>query len=132
VAALVLQGGTGILLGIVGLVLLAVAAVQVVVGPEGITIGLGWWGWPRRQIPFDEIARAEVLHVEPLSYGGWGYRIVASRVLTNARAIVVRRGPGIRLVREDRPDLIVTVDDAERGAGLINELLRRRGTLHVV
>jgi hypothetical protein len=132
VAAIVIQGGTGVLLGAVGLVLLAVAAVRVVVGPEGVTIGLGWWGWPRRHIPLDEIARAEVLQVEPLSYGGWGYRIVTSQVLTNARAIVVRRGPGIRLVRDDRPDLIVTVDDAERGAGLINELLSRRGLLHAV
>jgi len=129
IAAMVLQGGTGLLLGAIGIVLLAVAAVRVTVGPEGVTIGLGWWGWPRHEIPLEEIARAEELQVEPLAYGGWGYRILSGRVLTGARAIVVRRGPGLRLVRDDRPDLVVTVDDAGRGAALVNELLRRRGLL---
>ncbi len=129
VAAMVLQGGTGLLFGAIGIVLLAVAAVRVTVGPDGVEIGLGWWGWPRRVIPLEQIARAEALQVEPLAYGGWGYRILSGRVLTGARAIVVRRGPGLRLVRDDRPDLVVTVDDAGRGAALVNELLRRRGLL---
>jgi hypothetical protein len=128
-AALVMKGAGGVLLGVVGLLLLAVAAVRVTVGAAGVGIGLGWWGWPRWVVPLESVSRAEVLHVEPLAYGGWGYRILSGRVLTGARAIVVRRGPGIRLVREDRPDLIVTVDDADRGAGLVNELLRRRGLL---
>lgn len=128
-AALVMQGTTGILLGVVAVVLLGASAIQVTVSAAGVGIGLGWWGWPRRVVPLDQIARAEVIQVEPLAYGGWGYRVLTGRVLTGARAVVIRRGPGIRLVRDDRPDLIVTVDDADRGAGLVNDLLRQRGLL---
>jgi hypothetical protein len=39
------------------------------------------------------------------------------------RAIVTRGGEALRLVREEMPDLVLTVDDAETGAGLINSML---------
>ncbi len=53
-----------------------------------------------------------------MSYGGWGYRI-----RPGMRAIVTRGGEGLRLVGEGKADLVVTVDDAQTGAGLINSML---------
>jgi hypothetical protein len=34
--------------------------------------------------------------------------------------VVVRHGEALRLRRAGKPDLVVTVDDAETGAGLVN------------
>jgi hypothetical protein len=53
-----------------------------------------------------------------MSYGGWGYRI-----RPGVHAIVTRGGESLRLVREGKADLVLTVDDAQAGAGLINTML---------
>ncbi len=134
VLAVLLVGVAVVVGGVVAALVLVVAglvvffaAVRVGVSEHGVEIGLGWWGWPRRRIPLDEIMRAEVMDVEPLAMGGWGYRVVPGSMLRGARAVVVRRGPGIRLVRGMRPDLVVTVDGAAQGAGLVNALLERDG-----
>ena len=55
-----------------------------------------------------------------MSYGGWGYR-----VRPGVRAIVIRGGEGLRIGRTNKADLVVTVDDAATGAGLVNALLQR-------
>src|SRR4030067_3201626 len=39
------------------------------------------------------------------------------------RAVVVRGGNPLRIRRADRPDLVLTADDGDRGAGMINGLL---------
>jgi hypothetical protein len=71
-------------------------------------------------VPMAEITRAEVEDISPMSYGGWGYRI-----RPGVRAVVVRGGPSLRLVRTDKADLVLTVDDPQTGAGLVNSLLAR-------
>jgi len=118
VAAPVVWSAASWALGSIGLVTLVFSAVRVTVGPAGVQISMGWLGVPWRRVGLDTIEHAEVEVVEPMSYGGWGYR-----VRPGVRAIVVRRGPAIRLVRIDKADLVVTVDDAEVGAGLVNGLI---------
>jgi hypothetical protein len=39
------------------------------------------------------------------------------------RALIARGGEAIRLIRIDKPDLVITVDDATTGAGLVNSML---------
>jgi hypothetical protein len=56
--------------------------------------------------------------VDPMTWGGWGYRWVPTR---HATAAVVRRVPGLRLDRTDGRVFVVTVDDADRAAGLVND-----------
>ena len=126
----------GLILGILGAILFVVSvlafffsAARVAVSDRGVSIGLGWWGWPRRVVSLDDISRAEVLDVEPMSFGGWGLRVVGGRAPTGTWALVIRRGPGLRITRPDHADIVVTVDDPEQGAGLVNDLLRRRGLL---
>jgi hypothetical protein len=99
-------------------------AVTVIVDRRGVTVAFGWFGWPRRRIALREIDRAEVVDVRPIAYGGWGYRI-----RPGATALILRRGPGIRVVRSERRDFVVTVDDPVSGAGVLNDLLRREGRL---
>ena len=97
-------------------------AVRVTVDDRGLVAGFGWFGWPRRTVRLEEISRAEVVDVRPIAYGGWGYRI-----RPGVTALIVRGGTAIRVVRADKRDLVVTVDDAERGAGVLNDLLARAG-----
>ncbi len=127
VAAAVVLGWVGILLLAISWLAIFFSAARVAVNDQGVNIGLGWWGWPRKLIPLDDISRAEILAVEPMSFGGWGLRVIGGRALTGTWALIIRRGPGIRLVRPDHADLVVTVDDPQQGAGLINDLLSRNG-----
>jgi hypothetical protein len=118
VVGVVLWGWSALVLVLIGLVILAFSEVRVTVGPHGAVVSLGWWGFPSWTVPMASIVRAEVETVSPMAYGGWGYRL-----RPGVRAIIVRGGESLRLVRDDAPDLVLTVDDATTGAGLINAML---------
>ena len=79
---------------------------------------MGWLGVPTWIVPMSAISRAEVEQVAPMAYGGWGYRL-----RPGVRAVVTRGGESLRLVREGKADLVLTVDDAPTGAGLLNSML---------
>jgi len=117
VAGLVVWGLTAVVLVVVGLLVLGFSEVRVTVGGGGVVIGIGWLGFPSWRVSVEEITGTSVEHVMPMAYGGWGYRI-----RPGARAVVVRGGTALRLRRRDRPDLVVTVDDAETGAGLVGAI----------
>lgn len=121
VVGLINWGWTGLVLALVGIAVLMFASVRVTVAKGGVVVSLGWWGLPMWRVPLDGVARAEVEAVQAFAYGGWGYR-----VRPGVRATVVRSGDGLRLVRNDRPDLVYTVDDAATGAGLINAIIGAR------
>ena len=121
VVAYLVGGSLGIFLAIViAIPVLTLSAVRVTVSSRGVTTTLGWVGWPRWTTPLSAIDSASVIDVRPTEFGGWGYRI-----RPGIRAVVIRAGYGIRIDRTDRPALVVTVDDAGRGAGLINDLASR-------
>jgi hypothetical protein len=111
-------GWTGLGLLVIAAVGSIFARVTVTAGPGGVVITLGWLGWPSWTIPLDTISSAGHESVTPMAYGGWGYR-----VRPGVRAIVVRSGQGLHLVRPDKPDFVVTVDDAATGSRLINALV---------
>ena len=120
--ALLMRNTVSVVLLVVSVLLFLFSASRVSVTSAGVTIGVGPWGWPKKHVPLGAIERAELLEVEPMAFGGWGVRF---RGLGDNRtaALVVRRGPGIRLVRPNRADIVVTVDNPDAGAGLINALL---------
>jgi hypothetical protein len=89
-------------------------SIRVVVGPAGLTVRFGPLGFPRIRVVAADIVEVRIEHVEPLAFGGWGYRWVPG-----ARAVVVRRGEGIRVVRHAAPDLVVTIDGARAAAGAL-------------
>jgi hypothetical protein len=121
VAALVVWGWTGAVLALVGVLVLTFSRVRVTVSARGAVVGVGWLGVPSWTIPASEIAGGSVEHVFPMAYGGWGYRI-----RPGVRAVVIRGGQALRLHREGKPDLLITVDDAETGAGLVDALAGAR------
>lgn len=123
--------GTVLFLPWLGIVLLVSAAacavfasISVVVDGSGLTIRYGPLGWPVQRIPLADITRVEAIELEPLEWGGWGYRMVPGKT-----AVVLRRGPAIVVTRASNGKQFgVTVDDAATGAALL-EAYRTRASL---
>lgn len=81
------------------------------------------WGpalWPRIRVALVDVAGASVQEIEPLRWGGWGYRRTV-----RGRAAVVRRGPGVVLELRDGQRFAVTVDEPAPAADLVNAVLVR-------
>lgn len=121
VIAVAIWSVASVVLAFIAILVLMFAEVRATIAGKGIVVSMGWLGVPAWRVPLETIEGADVEEVRPMAYGGWGYRI-----RPGARAFVVRGGPGLRIRRFDRPALVLTVDDPETGAGLINALVARR------
>lgn len=99
---------------------LAFTVLRVTVDRRGLRVGFGPWGWPQVTVALDEIEYAEVAEVRPAEWGGWGYRM-----RPGGRALVLRRGPGVRLVLSGGREFVATTRDPRTVAGLVNTLLDR-------
>jgi len=100
----------GVVVGVVGWL---VSSLEVRVTRTTFTVAFGPFGWPRRVIDLADVTDASAIVVEPMEWGGWGYRWIP---WARASAAVIRRGPGIVLVLADGRRFAVTVDDAVAGA----------------
>jgi hypothetical protein len=118
VVGLATWGWSTIVLIVIGLLLMTFAEVRTTVSQRGVVVSMGWLGFPSWTVPLSAISAAEVETISPMSYGGWGYR-----TRPGVRALIARGGEAIRLIRIDKPDLVITVDDATTGAGLVNSML---------
>ena len=107
---------------VIALIVLSFSSVVVRVDEHGLSVAVGPARWPRWKVPIADVAGAEVIDLRPFSYGGWGYR-----ARPGVRAIVIRSGTSLKGDRHGAPDLIVTVDDAEAGAALLNGHARKSG-----
>jgi hypothetical protein len=107
----------GLVVGVSGLV---VSSLEVRVTEDTLTDAYGPLGWPRRVVGLVDVADASAIMVEPMEWGGWGYRWIP---WANASAAVVRKGPGIALEFKDGRRFAVTVDDAVNGAKLTSAAL---------
>jgi hypothetical protein len=86
---------------------------------RGLTVHYGLLGWPVQRIPLEDITVAHAIDLEPVEWGGWGYRWAPGQ---NGSAAVTRRGPAIVVERADGRRFAVTVDGAVTGAGVLNDL----------
>ncbi|UBU16731.1 SdpI family protein [Nonomuraea gerenzanensis] len=102
---------------------LATVAVSVRVGDDLIRIGFGPLGWPARRIPLSKIESAWSERRQPGEVGGWGFR-----GLPGSATIMLRGGECLVLRYRSGGRLTISIDDAERGASLINALLSERVT----
>ncbi|MEV2266267.1 SdpI family protein [Nonomuraea africana] len=119
-----MEGPASALLGGSALVLvagLATSSATVRITEDGVAIGFGPLGWPVRRIRLSKIESAwsEVRH--PSQVGGWGLRGVPG-----SAAIMLRGGDCLVLRYRSGGQLLVSVDDAARGAALLNALLEER------
>ncbi|MEV0820199.1 hypothetical protein [Nonomuraea rubra] len=107
-----------VILVVVGL---ATVAVSVRVGDGRITIGFGPLGWPARRIPLSKVESAWSQTRQPGEVGGWGFR-----GLPGNATIMLRGGECLVLRYRSGGQLTISIDDAERGASLINALIAER------
>ncbi|WP_244189423.1 DUF1648 domain-containing protein [Streptomyces incarnatus] len=97
------------------------SSVQAKVSESGLKVSFGPLGWPARHWPPAAIESARAERRQPSQVGGWGYRLsgLGTTVMLRAGDCLVVRPRG------RRTDFAVSVDDAERGAALLNALRRR-------
>ncbi|MEU1850305.1 DUF1648 domain-containing protein [Streptomyces sp. NPDC019990] len=99
------------------------SSVQARVSERGLKVTFGPLGWPARRWVTDDIASARVETRTPAQVGGWGYRLSGlgtTVMLRSGECLVIRTHTG--------KDFAVSVDDAERGAALLNSLKAHRST----
>ncbi|AWB86657.1 DUF1648 domain-containing protein [Mycetocola zhujimingii] len=82
----------------------------------------GILGWPQVSIPANEVADVRVVRVNPTAdFGGWGWRVAPGR----RTGIILRAGEAIEVTRRNGKRLVVTVDDAETAARVMQTLVAR-------
>ncbi|QTD99760.1 DUF1648 domain-containing protein [Streptomyces cyanogenus] len=98
----------------------AFSSVRAKVSEAGLEVSFGPLGWPARRWAPAAIESARAEQRLPSQVGGWGYRIsgLGTTVMLRAGDCLVVRPRG------RRTDFAVSVDDAERGAALLNALRR--------
>jgi hypothetical protein len=103
---------------LLGLVLVMTTG-TVAVDRSGVRVrSLGRFGLLR--VPLDEVTSAEATSVRPLAeFGGWGWRVARD----GTRGLVMAGGPALRIHRAGMPDTVVSVDDPERAAAVLNTLV---------
>jgi hypothetical protein len=114
----------GIATALTSLVGLWFTSIRMTVDRHGVRIAFGPLRWPVQRVALGEIRQASVLDVQPMAWGGWGYR-GSLKVLKKA-AVVLRGGEGVRLDLSGDRILVVTIDNARQAAGLINDLISAR------
>ena len=107
----------GVLVGVGGWLF---SSLQVRLTEETFTVAFGPFGRPRRVVALTDVTDASAIMLEPMEWGGWGYRWIP---WSRASAAVVRRGPGIMLGLTDGRRFAVTVDDARAGAVALGHAL---------
>ncbi|MFB9909238.1 hypothetical protein [Allokutzneria oryzae] len=107
------------------LLLLITSSVRVTVDGAGLSVRLSLVGWPRKRIALSEIKVVHVKTIRPFKdFGGWGYRFNGA-----ASGVVLRTGEALVVELTNGTEFVVTVDNAETGAALLNTLAERSRTL---
>jgi hypothetical protein len=103
----------------IGLILpigLALFDFTVRVDPAGLTVR-SILGWPRTAIPATEVVEATATYIDPFrDFGGWGWRVGRK----GRTGVVLRRGRALLVEQTDGRSFVVTVDDADTAAALLN------------
>lgn len=108
-------------LGLSAVAVAWVHRIMVRVDDTAVTVAWGPGRWPRVTLPMAEVTAAHPATIEPLSWGGWGYRVTP-----RGHAAVARRGPGLVLSRRDGSPFAVTVDTPEAAADVVNAVVALR------
>ncbi|MFE6870719.1 DUF1648 domain-containing protein [Kitasatospora sp. NPDC057692] len=100
----------------------ACSSVQARVTEQGLTVAFGPFGRPSRHWAPEQIASARAEQRTPAQVGGWGYRLSGL-----GTTVMLRRSECLVIRPREGADFAVSVDDAERGAALLNAMAARRG-----
>ncbi|MFI9568830.1 DUF1648 domain-containing protein [Streptomyces rishiriensis] len=99
------------------ILVLGCSSVRARVGEQGLDVTFGPLGWPTRRWAAKDVESARVESRTPAQVGGWGYR------LSGLGTTVMLRGGECLVIHPSKGrEFAVSVDDAERGAALLNSL----------
>lgn len=107
-----------VILAVSALPLLLFSAMRVQADQDGLTVRSALLGVRFARVRTEEIEQATVIEVEPMKWGGWGYR--GSLKLAGTAAVVLRRGPGIHLNLTGDRVFVVTLDNPRSAAAVLN------------
>lgn len=116
----------------------AVIAIIVLVFVSALVVTNTWWrvsadhrgfvvrgalGWPSKRISLDDIRTVQVVDITPTrDFGGYGWRWTAD----GRSGVILRAGTAIEVTVSSGKRFVVTVDDADTGAGVIAALLTQQ------
>ena len=100
-------------------------AFRVTVDWRGFRITSALLGIPLKRIAAADIAAVDATVLEPLQWGGWGYRIMPGR-----SALILRKGPGLVITRRNGTQFAVTLDHPEEPASVLLGLIAADDTVH--
>lgn len=91
------------------------SSVRTTAGPNGVTVHFGLIGWPRCTYRLDQIARAEVIDLQPWSvaFGFWW--------TLHRTCCTVRPGPTLRLTLHTGRTVTITVPDADAAVAALRQ-----------
>ena len=113
----------GLITILVGILCIPFMSIRVLANNSGVHLSFGPMNWPRKFIPLRNISQARAVDIIPMQHGGWGYR--GSMKFRGRVSIVLRGGEGLELGLVENKKLFITVDGAQEGAGIINDLIAR-------
>jgi hypothetical protein len=116
--ALASQWDPALLLLVAGVLMFGFTSVRVTVATRGVSVAYGALGLRLTRISLSRIASAAAVELRSFSFG---YR--GSLLMFGSAAVILRRGPALRLTLRDGKTFVVTVDDAATGAALLNDLI---------
>lgn len=103
--------------------LLSSAQFNVAVGAGGAVASGTLLGWPRVTVPLDTVTAAEPVTTRFVDFGGWGIRLSTS---LDSLGVVPRHGPAVQLRRTIESSVLISLDNPDEVAGIVNSLLDRR------
>lgn len=104
---------------VAGVAVIAIGRARLTVDQRGVRLVTMLFGIPLMRIPLDAMESIDVDVIEPMAWGGWGYRTSPGR-----RAYVSRRGPGIVVTNVRGGLSAITTPDADEAAAVAAALLR--------
>ncbi|MFK7917898.1 MAG: hypothetical protein AB8G14_07460 [Ilumatobacter sp.] len=98
----------------------AVARITTMIDHRGVTVQYSVLRWPRTNVALREIVGCETTDISPWKWGGWGYR--GSRAAIGRAAVIVRGGPGVKILTA-KDTLSISVDDPSEAVTVLRALL---------
>lgn len=107
---------------LIGLLPLVFLSIRVTVDRRGVRIGSGLASRLGKTIPLERISGARSQEISPLrDFHGWGYRVLPDR-----SGVVTRSGEALTVELASGREFVVTVDDSETAAALLNTLVDQK------